>query len=844
MRCCIGKYLNGKVIIAVIFLGVLAVIACFSIHSMNHSLLENAQTMGTEIASRVSLAEENAIMLYEQVVMFGAQGLYEQLRSGASFDAMHLWMKYFVEYMQETLKLSNLEIYAAIDDKILGLTPWEGDSTFDVQNAFWYKLAIENPGKTMFTDAYTDVRTEETAITLVRKLPCSDTVFALNLYTKYLKNWPQIDSAPQGTSYYFCDSKGNLLCSNLTNSVDASVLQRELADVFREINSDPYKDSQLFFVDELGIKRGVYYHRASNGWLSIITIPRDALLEGLEGVTSMFIALIVSGLVIVFVLMILNRISEGKAELYNRITRVLGHSYFALYLIDIQNGVYRMLKASDYVRNHASAEGRYSVLQDVLAANLQPGTELADFYQNLSLENIQRLASRRIHDYSIDIKQLFNGEYRWIQFQMLYSESLPGHEVVLAVKEVNAVKEAALIQQQLLNDTVTQLQEESRAKQAFFSSMSHDMRTPLNVILGLVDLAGKYICDRVKMTDYLDKIRIASNQLLELINDILEMARIEQGGESVSRCEFSLQQKVEELVSVFVLLADQQEKIFNVTLEISDNTVIGDSFKVQQILNNLLSNAFKYTRKGDTVTLTVTKIPDVRNKFPKYEFIIRDTGYGMSAEYLEKLFTPFERENRESMRHIKGTGLGMPIVRNAVVKMNGQISVESKIDEGSCFMVILPFEQGGEEVIQPEEKTGEIPQLEMAGKHILLAEDNEINMEISCEVLEQNGFIVSKAWNGKEAVDIFAASTVNYFDAILLDMQMDVMDGCTAASHIRKLNREDASTVPIIAVTANTYLEDIARTREAGMNAHVSKPIDFTVLKKTMRDLILVHGKS
>ena len=253
MRCCIGKYLNGKVIIAVIFLGVLAVIACFSIHSMNHSLLENAQTMGTEIASRVSLAEENAIMLYEQVVMFGAQGLYEQLRSGASFDAMHLWMKYFVEYMQETLKLSNLEIYAAIDDKILGLTPWEGDSTFDVQNAFWYKLAIENPGKTMFTDAYTDVRTEETAITLVRKLPGSDTVFALDLYTKYLKNWPQIDSAPQGTSYYFCDSKGNLLCSNLTNSVDASVLQRELADVFREINSDPYKDSQLFLVDELGI---------------------------------------------------------------------------------------------------------------------------------------------------------------------------------------------------------------------------------------------------------------------------------------------------------------------------------------------------------------------------------------------------------------------------------------------------------------------------------------------------------------------------------------------------------------------------------------------------------------
>ena len=266
--------------------------------------------------------------------------------------------------------------------------------------------------------------------------------------------------------------------------------------------------------------------------------------------------------------------------------------------------------------------------------------------------------------------------------------------------------------------------------------------------------------------------------------------------------------------------------------------VIGDPFRVTQLLNNLLSNAFKFTEAGGEIKLKVSQVEN--QEYAKYKIIVSDTGLGMSEEFLEKLFEPYARETRFSARKIVGTGLGMSIVKSLVDQMEGHINVESELGKGTTFTLILPFETADE-----KEETNTVLEAEetdisfsLAGRKILLAEDNEINMELATEILSMHGVEIVQAWNGKEAADIFCSSDEYSFDAILMDMQMPEMDGCEAAKLIRSSGRADAESIPIIAVTANAFAEDIAATAEAGMNAHISKPIDFKILCDTLEKLI------
>ncbi|HIT95152.1 MAG TPA: response regulator, partial [Candidatus Faecivivens stercoripullorum] len=271
-----------------------------------------------------------------------------------------------------------------------------------------------------------------------------------------------------------------------------------------------------------------------------------------------------------------------------------------------------------------------------------------------------------------------------------------------------------------------------------------------------------------------------------------------------------------------------------VNYSLYQSTVMGDSVRMSQIMNNLLSNAFKFTSEGDSISVTVKQFED--KEYSQYQIVVQDTGIGMSKDFLPQLFEPYARETTFSSRQISGTGLGMPIVKNLVTQMSGQINVDSELGVGSTFTVTVPFTVVREEKNITEPKN--IPVFSLDGKKILLAEDNMVNMEIATEILSMNGVNIVQAWNGKEALSLFKASKPFEFDAILMDMQMPQMDGCEAAKNIRALSRPDARTIPIIAVTANAFAEDIATTTAAGMNAHVSKPIDFNILCQTLEKLI------
>lgn len=276
-------------------------------------------------------------------------------------------------------------------------------------------------------------------------------------------------------------------------------------------------------------------------------------------------------------------------------------------------------------------------------------------------------------------------------------------------------------------------------------------------------------------------------------------------------------------------------------LEIQTKEVYGDAFRLTQILNNLLSNAVKFTAAGDCIFVTVRELE--QKEYTRYQIIVKDTGIGMSKEFLNKIFIPYERETRFGTRHIAGTGLGMPITKNIISQMNGEITVESTLGKGSTFTMTLPFKGVERKESTAKEKQKKIKEKLheeeefLKGKKILLAEDNEINMEIACELLKMYGAEVVKAWNGKEAVELFQQSKEEEFHVILMDVQMPEMDGCAASAAIRRMQRIDAKTIPIIAVTVNAFAEDLSATSAAGMNAHISKPIDFKILCKTLLEL-------
>ena len=334
------------------------------------------------------------------------------------------------------------------------------------------------------------------------------------------------------------------------------------------------------------------------------------------------------------------------------------------------------------------------------------------------------------------------------------------------------------------------------------------------------------------------KIRTASQQLLTLINDLLEISRLERGKIDLNREPFDIKDCVEKCAEIFRAQARKEDKQFTLSFDVSDPVVLGDASRVTQILNNLISNAVKYSDEGDSIDVRVRQMGS--QKIKKYQFIIADTGRGMTPEFLDKLFKPYEREVRFGARGVAGTGLGMPIVKSLVSQMDGQITVESRLGEGSTFTVTLSLESV-EKPVQDDGSTDNPAKqeiLQLAGRRALVAEDNDVNMEIATEILEMHDMKVTQAWNGREAVDCFRQSPEGYFDVILMDMQMPEMDGCEAASTIRAMNRADARTIPILAVTANAFAEDIAATTKAGMNAHISKPIDFSVLYQTLAELL------
>ena len=377
----------------------------------------------------------------------------------------------------------------------------------------------------------------------------------------------------------------------------------------------------------------------------------------------------------------------------------------------------------------------------------------------------------------------------------------------------------------------------NEAKTEFLQRMSHDIRTPINGIRGLVNMADHYADDMEKQTEYRTKVKEASNLLLELVNDVLDMSKLESGEIVLEEIPFNLSSISREVfVVIEQMAAEQNIRVAWEKKEITHRDFIGSPGYVKRVMMNILSNAVKYNKENGQIYVSCVEIPSEQPEMTTMEFVCRDTGIGMAEEFQKHIFEPFAQEYTGSRAKFAGTGLGMAISKKLVEEMGGTITFESEKGVGTTFVIRVPFKIDLD--ADKREESKDVSEKSIKGMHVLLAEDNELNMEIAEFLLQNEGAEVTKAWNGQEIVELFRKSESGEFDVILMDIMMPIINGYEAAKRIRSLDREDAKKIPIIAMTANAFTEDRIRAKEAGMDEHVAKPIDVELLIKVIHKLV------
>ena len=389
-----------------------------------------------------------------------------------------------------------------------------------------------------------------------------------------------------------------------------------------------------------------------------------------------------------------------------------------------------------------------------------------------------------------------------------------------------------------LEKAVLEAKNANEAKTRFLFNMSHDIRTPMNAIIGFSELLEKHIGEKDKAIAYLGKIKSSSNFLLSLINYVLEMARIESGKLALKKEVGCVTELIESLTDVFEPGVKKKFITYSCETDIQHKYVIGDEIKVREIFINIIGNSVKYTPEGGKISVSVKEEPFEKENYIAYRIIVEDNGIGMSKEYLPHIFEEFSREHTSTESKVTGTGLGLPIVKSLIDMMGGTIEVESQPGCGTKMNVVLPFELASEkQILEEKQKEKEKISDSILGKRVLLAEDNELNAEIAMTVLKENGLKAERAANGKQCMEMLKKMPEDYYDMILMDIQMPEMDGYEATKRIRNLDDARAD-IPIVAMTANAFEEDRQKALESGMNAHVSKPVDMNMLFKVMAQIL------
>ena len=478
--------------------------------------------------------------------------------------------------------------------------------------------------------------------------------------------------------------------------------------------------------------------------------------------------------------------------------------------------------------------GRY---EDFLQNCLAPAADASDWEKvryKLRLKALAKSFSEQSGSYETELRIRTEHMMRWVRFQFVQTDEINviPNQMIVILQDVHDTRSRSEQLKQAMKEAYDTAEHANRAKSLFLTSMSHDVRTPMNGIMGMTQIARKHLDNTARVGDCLRKIEESSKQLLGLINEVLDMAKIESGSAQLKEEALSLPELVDAVGEVCRTDAERKHQQFEVIVGgIRHGQVLADPVKLRQILTNLTANAVKYTPDGGRVELLAEQVSLSKEGYGSYRFIIRDNGIGMSKEFQKQLFQPFSREDNSMTNVTQGTGLGLSIVKSVIDMMGGSIEVQSVQGQGSTFTVLLQF-------ALTQERAGEIEteeEVRFDGHRILLAEDNELNREIACELLSEIGLVVETAQNGQEAIESIVRRPDYYYELVFMDIQMPVLNGYEATRKIRNAGKRYTDQLPIIAMTANVFQNDILEAIESGMNDHVTKPIDMKVLSDLLR---------
>lgn len=523
-----------------------------------------------------------------------------------------------------------------------------------------------------------------------------------------------------------------------------------------------------------------------------------------------------------------------------RLIHSLTNVFLDVYELDLETELIHIIRTEqDDMRLLKTEEIDFSTFKRFLLQNV-PEEKKKKLEEEFETERI----CARIQEVSIverEFQKWYEHSTSWFRIQFLLSMTREKKRpiVTVTVMNIDDLKRLQEEQNKALLSAYESARQASRAKSDFLANMSHDIRTPMNAIMGMSTIARRNIHDPEKLEDCPNKIDASSKHLLSLINSVLDMSKIESGKVVFVEEVFQLDQMIEDIKRIVQPQAEKKDIQFTGEYETLQGVMVkSDPLRIWQVLLNIVGNAIKFTPEKGKVHCSGFKVLSIYDGYSTFEFTSEDNGIGMDQEFVDKIFQPYERSKNVTSNEIEGSGLGMFISKNIVEMMNGEIYVESKKGEGTKFTVIFHLKEISE---QPEkEKTEQNEETQIAfdamkGKRILLVEDNDMNREIAQEFLTEEGILVENAVNGKEAVEKMEQSSLYYYDLILMDIQMPVMNGYEASAAIRRMDRED-SGLPIIAMTANVFSDDIRQAKEAGMNEHIAKPIDVSVMFSVLSD--------
>ena len=525
---------------------------------------------------------------------------------------------------------------------------------------------------------------------------------------------------------------------------------------------------------------------------------------------------------------------EKVLELQREIIEGLGKEYFSVLLLELDSGQifsYREVgengkRIADFCRKY---ENQWCELLPAYADEIVTDESRENFLDQLSLD---ALCSNQ-DDFSMTYEFKTGDRIIYHQTRIAYVYKKDRSPVaVIGTRNIDDLIKKERMQEAKLKEAYIVAENANKAKTDFLNNMSHDIRTPMNVILGYNELMKQYLTDPI-LVDYQNKIEQSGKLLLSIINNVLDMARIESGKMVVEERAEQIGLVVEEIESVFESCAQEKNIVFTTSVDVDHTHVLWDGFKVREILMNLVGNAFKYTPDGGHIAIDVKELDCERSGYVRIQTQIKDTGIGMSEDFLPTLFDSFSREYNTTIGKVSGTGLGMAIVKNLVDMMDGEICVKSKLGEGTCFTLTFEHRIADADSIEWNQELDVLDEKSiLEGKRVLLAEDNDLNAEIAMAILEQSGLVLDRVEDGLACINRLSEVDADLYGLILMDIQMPNMNGYEATRRIRQFENVKKASIPILAMTANAFEEDKKMAMEAGMNGHISKPIDVSVLEK------------